>query len=505
MTKVIIVSPKEIHDYFTSSYEDWDTQVPVSNIEEMWNGLQGGTLSTESEIIIFTDAYLSDSIDELSTAIATFAPQALVLVLLYDVDNLNTITSAVHSKVAEHGLADGRFFPINTAGDIGNEIYEAFIAYGNNSEGGILTASLDASPQEAFTGYESAEPTQATQSAAEALTVPLGANEGSYADPVATEAASGGHGTGKRGLVVASTSSKGGSGKTTVALCTASMAYHASRLAVEQGLRDKPLSVCIVDMDTRDGQIGFLLAQSVPTALNIFVAEDKTIETIEKNLIYDERLGIHALLAPKRARTADYLTPEFYQDLIQKLRGMFDLVVLDTSVNYLDALLGKVVLPISDAVMFVTNLSVGSVYGMNRWMDEVTSPIEAGGSGIDKSKIGIVVNQSAPDLGIDQNLLQHAAAGAELLVAIPLDSGAVIAASNHNRLSDILLMHDQISPAYYSIIQQLLPGEAGRLVAPMSQNGGNGGGTKASAPAPSQEPALGAEQTKKKRKNRLFG
>lgn len=498
MTKVIIVSPPEIHDYFTSSYDDWDTQVPVTSIEEMWNGLQTGTLSIESEIVIFTDAYLEDTIDELSTAIATFASEALVLTLLYDVNNLDSISAYVNQKVTEQNLPIGRFFPINTAGDIGNEIYEAYMAYAQGQEGGILTAASEEQAYEQPVEEEYVAPV-ATPGAAEALNTPLNG----YQEPASRVTAESGNLDAfapKRGLVVASTSSKGGSGKTTVALCTASMVYHASRLATEQGLRDKPLSVCIVDMDTRDGQIGFLLGQSVPTALNIFVSEDKSIETIQKNLIYDERLGIHALLAPKRARTADYLTPEFYQDLIQKLRTMFDVVVLDTSVNYLDALLGKVVLPISDAVMFVTNLSVGSVYGMNRWMDEVTSPLESGGSGIDQSKIGIVVNQSAPDLGIDQNLLQYAAAGAELLVAIPLDSGAVIAASNHNRLSDILLLHDQISPAYFSIVQQLLPNE--QLVAPLNDGSASGGSPLTAPPQPSTPDGT---DTKKKRKNRLFG
>lgn len=95
--------------------------------------------------------------------------------------------------------------------------------------------------------------------------------------------------------------------------------------------------------------------------------------------------------------------------------------------------------------MFVTNLSVGSVYGMNRWMDEVTLPAEEGGAGISKTKIGVVVNQSAPNMGIDEELLRRAANGAELLVAIPLDTTGVVAASNHNRLSDILLHHRDIS------------------------------------------------------------
>jgi septum formation inhibitor-activating ATPase MinD len=500
LTKVIIVSPKEIHDYFTSSYEDWDTQVPVVSVEDVWTGLQTGTLSPESEIIIFTDALMRDSGEDLSVAIATFAPDALVLIIFYDMDNVPILQEAVAKKKYELDLGAGRFFAIDTSKDIGGEIYDAYNIYANGEEGGESTDTYVPEPEYVVEDEPVAEYEYQDVAPVEQATAP------GYGTPVADYVAEHPNTAfaAQRGLVVASTSSKGGSGKTTVALCTASMAYYASMAAVNAGLREKPLSVVIVDMDTRDGQIGFLLSQVAPTALNIFIAEDKSIETIRKNLVYDERLGVHALLAPKRARTADYLQPEFYQDIIQKLRTMFDLVVLDTSVNYLDALLSKVVLPISDAVMFVTNLSVGSVYGMNRWMEEVTTPVEAGGAGISNNKIGIVVNQSAPDLGISPELLRDASAGAELLVAIPLDSGAMIAASNHNRLSDIIVHHAEISPAYFKIVKQLLPGET--LLDPYREYGANAAPSVAPKPiVPSQSPAVGNASAQPKKKRKMFG
>ena len=464
MTKVIIVSPEPIHSYFTQAYPEWDTQVPLGTIDDMWSGLQLGTLSTDTSLVIFNDAYLENFSDDLATAIATFAPEALVLVLFYDMNNADRVEGLVAAKARELNLAQAKFYPIDTTGEIGQEVYDAFIQYEQDLN----------TPQDQL--QVALEEEMGTVPSIEEQDIP---------DTLPAT----------RGLIIASTSSKGGSGKTTVAICTASMLFHASRMAVEQGLRDKTLNIVIVDMDTRDGQIGFLLGQSSPTALNIFLEQDRTTTTIAENLIYDERLGVHALLAPKRARTADYLTPEFYQDIIQKLSTMFDVVILDTSVNYLDKLLGKVVLPISDAVMFVTNLSIGSVYGMNRWMDEVTSSKESGGSAIAKEKIGIVVNQSAPDLGIDQELLTHAAAGAQLLVAIPLDTAGVVAASNHNRLSDIVLFHEDISPAYYQIARQLLPNEP--LVAPLG-SGSVVSGTRRGSNGPSDTSQPVVKEKKRK-------
>lgn len=261
----------------------------------------------------------------------------------------------------------------------------------------------------------------------------------------------------RNGMIIASTSSKGGSGKSTVGICTASMIYHSSRLANEAGQSPRPLDVVIVDLDTRDGQIGFLLGESTPTVLNIFTSQDFSRNNIRQNLVYNERLGVSALLAPKRARTADYTTPELYRDIISKLRTMFDIVILDTSVNYTDPLIYDVILPVSDAVLFVTDMSKGAVFGMTRWIAEVTIPIEDGGAAaISKEKIGVVVNKSMGNVGFDQKNLLEAASGVPLIASIPMDSAAVLAATNNNHLDDIVLRHPVISPAYFSLVEQII-------------------------------------------------
>lgn len=470
MEKVIIVGPVELHTFFTSYYENWDTQIPVERVADVWSGFSNGSLSPESSAVVFTDAEIDDpsEYNNLVEALATFTPEATVLVILYNTDNYESLRDAVSQKQTELDLPQANFFPIDASSNVGEEISKAFEQYNNEvvertpAGTGAYSSIVESDEQ---VSYQPADRSNK-----------------------------------KRGLIVASTSSKGGSGKTTVGMVTASMFYHASKTAVDQGLRAEPLRVCLVDMDIRDGQIGFIIQQLAPTALNIFLETNKDQETIMNNLVYDERLGVHALLAPKRARTADFLSPEFFMHVIDQLAEMFDVVVLDTSVDYTDVLLSKVVFPVADAIMFVTNLSVGSVYGMNRWMDEVTTPAEEGGPGISKTKIGIVVNQSAPNLGIDEELLRHAAAGAELLVAIPLDTTGVVAASNHNRLSDIIKYHPEISPAYYHIVRQLLPNEvfadpliSNETTGPAAPRGGNN-----NSPAPLNAPA------KKRKKLGIF-
>jgi len=449
LAKVIIVGPEDIYEYFAAVWPEWETQHPVANLDQMWEELGNGALSEESSIVILNEIFDNPDNDELETAIVTFAPEALVLVVSYDADSQEHISQKVAAKRAALNFPEAPFYFLDTWDNPVEDVNRAIASYAQEQTKKHQAQSVNTNTPAATDTNRPQQPQvepELVSPANQKLTTPTQQPDNF---------------SGQRGLVIASTSSKGGSGKTTVALCTASMIYHSSKLAVERGetLPDgtpaRELKVVIVDMDTRDGQIGFLLNQTSPSALNIYLNPDKSTDVIAQNLVYNERLGIHALLAPKRARTADFLTPDFYQDIIQKLRTMFDVVILDTSVNYLDALLGEVVLPIADAILFVTNLSIGSVYGMTRWMDEVTSAVADGGSGIPREKIGIVVNQSLPNVGIDQTLLQHAASGATLLVAIPLDTAAVVAASNHNSLSDIVLKHEAISPSYYQLAKKL--------------------------------------------------
>ena len=66
-----------------------------------------------------------------------------------------------------------------------------------------------------------------------------------------------------------------------------------------------PLSVCLVDMDTRDGQVASLIGRFMPTALNIRVQPVWDEEAIRRHVVRDELMGIDTVLAPIRPRTAD--------------------------------------------------------------------------------------------------------------------------------------------------------------------------------------------------------
>lgn len=446
MQKVIIVGPSEVHNFFTEAYAgQWDTQSVTPRVADVFEGLSDGTLSPESSIVLFLDGYFDDpdyagEYEATVDAIATYAPYALVLVMFYNLNNQPRLEADVRAVQQNKQAIEFPFYSIDVAGDTATEIQSAMDHYLQY----VVPVQQEAQAQENGEEYEAPE-VQHQPSQPDPASIPAAPSQ---------QAAPGE----KKGLILASTSSKGGSGKTSVGLLTASMIYYASKTAADQGLREKPLSVCVVDMDIKDGQIGFIIRKAQPTVLNLIAADKQDDESIKRYTLYDEGMGFHVMLAPKRARTAEYLTPEFYAYLIERLAYMYDVVVLDTSVDYTDVLFSRVVFPMSNAILFVTDLSPGGVYGMKRWVDDVTTPVDRGGPGINLNKIGVIVNKASDDFGISPDLLNVATGGAQIIAKIPMVD-KIIKATNENSMSSILKTNPQVSPVYLNIVKTLMPGE----------------------------------------------
>lgn len=442
--KVIIVAQEVLHGFFQQSYPHWDVQTPCESIPALWDGMESGALSDTSDIVIFLDNLYEDDPDAFSEAIASFAPEALVIILSYTDGLEEYIKHGVKAVVEDEnsGLTDAPFYFVRH--DIAlPEIDELvnFYDHGKEEVARIMDNVI-------ITPESHQAPTEKVN-------------------------------TSRMGLVTTVTSSKGGSGKSTVAVLLATQLAHSSRIAYEQGKIDRPLDICIVDLDTFDGQLGFVLGHMTPTALNIALSDSiLDANLVKNNLVYNERMGIHALLAPVRGATARYTDPTFYSKVIKILKTMFDVVILDTSVQHYDDLIKTVALPLADAILLVTTLDIKSVKGLARWMDVASKPLEDGGHGVDRSKVGIVVNGSIQGVGMGNQELTTAALGATLLVAIPLDTKAVQAAGNANRLEDII-EHPSIGPSYFKLAKKIAKVRGWALepvlqeAPPIAQGGGN--------------------------------
>ena len=144
------------------------------------------------------------------------------------------------------------------------------------------------------------------------------------------------------------------------------------------------------------------------------------------------------MFAAKRPRNAIEISPNFYAKLINNLRSMYDYVILDTSVNYLDPLLEEVAYPMADQIVFVTDMGISSIFGMRRWIKETTAAPEKGDKNIPIDKIGIVVNKVMKNIGMTVEKIQNASDGANILSFVPSAPSLITYAANTNNLGEIL-------------------------------------------------------------------
>ena len=125
--------------------------------------------------------------------------------------------------------------------------------------------------------------------------------------------------------------------------------------------------------------------------------------------------------------------------------------------QYLDPLIAQVALPEADEILFVTTLASTAVQGMARALREITAPLDESGLGIPREKIGILVNQSVANVGMEREQVLAAGLGVPVVGVIPLATKDVLTATNLNRMS-ALLDHPLIGPAYNQLARACLPG-----------------------------------------------
>jgi cellulose biosynthesis protein BcsQ len=489
---VIVVAERPVHDLLEGSGVQWNVQERQPSIAAMWDGLSGGRLDQRSRVLVFSDSLMSgnssDETELVQTARAVVAMAhagAHVFVTVWRPDAetgfLSLIADAAQAQGVDpatlgyHLLAmdgsaaevlDGMrvvlesetVFPDSYTGDVDAPLSRE----GSTPAPAAPSEVLPVSPAAVAPGAPVEPPTIALSKGAPGAPgrpsmPPIGGGPTTTETPRVSEYPASASLElldrpklpGQTTITV--TSSKGGSGKSTASIL---LAGSIARASADAG---KPLSVCLIDLDTRDGQVASLIGKFMPTALNIRVQPVWDEERIRRNLVHADGLGIDTLLAPIRPRTADTVGPDFYRTIVRSLQRMYDVVIMDTSVQYLEPLIAEVALGEADEILFVTTLASTAVQGMARALREITAPLDESGLGIPREKIGIIVNQSVANVGMERDQVLAAGLGVPVVGVIPLATKDVLTATNLNRMY-ALLDHPLLGPAYNELGRACLPG-----------------------------------------------
>lgn len=403
---VLVLAPKQIGDYFASELEE---KVQVSeNIDEgFWRALAAGKYDANARIVIMHKA-LSKSPMFYNT-IASFASEACVCI--------------VGSNPDEEGVMRQKIYTAAQSSPDADSSAPYFFAYENPPLPEIISAYdewelwrkgqvVEEEPEEDLYDEDEYDPSQETN---------------------------------LHGKVFTFTSSKGGSGKSTLSCLTASMIAKGSFLAARDGKMERPLKVVVWDLNLADSQLGFIIGKTSPTIVNLQQeGSDKRMfsnEEVSKICIHYDPFGVDFVLGPKVPQMAHSFTVEWLDNLLTALKRMYDIVIIDTSVDYVtDPAIKDIAYERATGIVYVTDLVVQTVAGTARWFKIVTGAKERGFMGISHGKIGVVVNRANIEDVPREKL--HKAVGHDnipLLTTIPdLPFSMIRAASDINRL-DLLL------------------------------------------------------------------
>ena len=502
---VIVVAERPLHDLLDGSGVGWNIQDRQPSVAAMWDALSGGRLDQRSRVLVFSDSLMagnsSDETELIQTARAVVAMAhagAHVFVTVWRPDAetgfLGLIEDAALAQSVDPATLSYHLLPMGGSGasvlDGMRAVLAPEIAFPGTYSGDVDTPLsrdegrpvaeapslvLPVAPIAPIAPVDPVDPVtpEAPVAPAEAPAIALAKGApgmpgrpsmppvGGVAESVAAPRVSEYPASASLELLdrpklpgqttITVTSSKGGSGKSTASIL---LAGSIARASADSG---KPLSVCLIDLDTRDGQVASLIGKFMPTALNIRVQPVWDEERIRRNLVHADGLGIDTLLAPIRPRTADTVGPDFYRTIVRSLQRMYDVVIMDTSVQYLEPLIAEVALGEADEILFVTTLASTAVQGMARALREITAPLDESGLGIPREKIGIIVNQSVANVGMERDQVLAAGLGVPVVGVIPLATKDVLTATNLNRMY-ALLDHPLLGPAYNELGRACLPG-----------------------------------------------
>lgn len=216
------------------------------------------------------------------------------------------------------------------------------------------------------------------------------------------------------GKVVAVMSAKGGSGKTVT----------ATNLAMLLAQRHDPARVCIVDADLQFGDVCLVL-QLEPRLTMVNAAHElhRLDEPLLESLLTSHPSGLRVLAAPLEPAFADEISTAAMTEIITKLRGMFDYVIVDTA-SLLDELLLSL-LERADQVLYVLDMDLPSVKNAKLALETLRLLKFPG------SKVQLVLNRSNARARLDEKEIERSLK-LKISAAIPSD-GMVPASINEGR------------------------------------------------------------------------
>jgi Flp pilus assembly CpaE family ATPase len=190
--------------------------------------------------------------------------------------------------------------------------------------------------------------------------------------------------------VVSIFSTKGGIGKTVIAVAT------AQSVIALAGLR-----VCIIDLDLTKGYgnaikyLGCIGAdkyqvETTVVAWKDFPYDQKTVwETVER-FLFKARNNLYVLPGLRSTAEAQHLTPELILGVLDVLKRHFDLIIMDLGNNLTNLAVSS--MEMSDEIFLINSLDTPEIDDMKEFLDDILPYIR-----VPRSQVNVVFNRIIPE------------------------------------------------------------------------------------------------------------
>lgn len=225
----------------------------------------------------------------------------------------------------------------------------------------------------------------------------------------------------RHGSLITVFSTKGGVGKSLV----------ATNLAA--ALADLGRRVCLVDLDVHSGDVAIMLQLTPSHQLNDLVAFAGVIdEGAVTSLLTEHSAGLSVVAAPIKIDGPDQASPEDVAQLLERLKEMFEVVVVDTTGIFDDHAL--VSLDRSDTVVLVGTLDIPALKSLKLaigTLDLLNFPREKWRLVLNRAdaKVGLSVKEFEETLGLEADC--RLASSREVLAAVNRGEPIVRAHPSH--------------------------------------------------------------------------
>ncbi|QIK76881.1 AAA family ATPase [Nocardioides piscis] len=199
-----------------------------------------------------------------------------------------------------------------------------------------------------------------------------------------------------KGKVLTVFSTKGGVGKSLLAVNTA------------MALCDAGQRVCLIDLDVNSGDVAIMLQLTPHRTINDLVAFNGIIdETAISSILtkHSDRLSVVA--APVRLDSPDHATADDIGRMIDTLKAMFDFVVVDTSGVFDDNALTA--LDRTDVIILVATLDIPALKGLKlatTTLDLLNFPRDIWKFVLNRAdgKVGLTIDEFESTLGLKSDI-----------------------------------------------------------------------------------------------------